>query len=180
MSTLKMNGHGFTYETLPDDIMLAPWEECDGHGEVSEWTSRSKAPHELLLVKDGHLRRYYDLAASLEIARRDCWGLCDEALEALAMRLGRWPSKREITAESVRRDFEYLRGWCNGQWCYVGVIVTHDETGEGASLWGVEDLNGYPEEVAKELAVEILAGLEEQERQARISKRFNEAMECGL
>ncbi len=56
----------------------------------------------------------------------------------------------------VQRDFDYLRRFLSGDWEYVGVIVTDPETGESASLWGIEsDAREYIDEVSRELIDEI-------------------------
>lgn len=57
-----------------DQDMGAPWEEHDGHGPVSEWTTRDKLPGERVLATDRNHRRYYDFAEACKIARRDGWG----------------------------------------------------------------------------------------------------------
>jgi hypothetical protein len=68
----------------------------------------------------------------------------------------------EITAEAVRRDYEFLRLWANDQWQYVGVVVKlmlEDEDGELVeqddfedALWGVETYLDYHMEQAYENA----------------------------
>ena len=40
--TITVQGRDFAVMVEPDDGMRAPWEEHDGHGIVSEWTSRDK------------------------------------------------------------------------------------------------------------------------------------------
>lgn len=76
---------------------------------------------------------------------------------------GRDPSKPltpgEIAAEAVQRDFDHLRGWCNGDWNYCGVVITLiEDDDENApieyshALWGIEsNASGYLSEVADEL-----------------------------
>lgn len=126
----------------------APWEECDGHGVVSDWERRSKRPGELILNSDGCGNfRFYDWQASIRIARRDRWSC--------------WCNGDELQ-EAVRRDFEYLRAWCNDEWRYVGVVVfplTEDGDelrSKEQSVWGIEseDLD-YIRETANDLAWEI-------------------------
>ena len=93
---------------------------------------------------------------ALEIARRDGWGLCDADKAKLAKKLGRTPTRGDIVAEAVDRDYEHMRRWCADLWQYVGVIVTHEESGESASLWGVEsEDDDYLERTAHELADDI-------------------------
>ncbi|WP_052007096.1 hypothetical protein [Burkholderia paludis] len=96
---------------------------------------------------------------------------------------GRDPKKPltrgEIRAEAVRRDYEFLRGWCNDQWNYVGVCVMylgkadHDPDTDveldylvSKDLWGIEsNAYDYIKEVAHEHIGEFLAELAD-ERQA--------------
>jgi hypothetical protein len=57
-------------------------------------------------------------------------------------------------------DYEFLRRWCNGDWCYIGVVVTLlDHEGEDVddrSIWGVEsDSHDYLTDTAHELADEL-------------------------
>lgn len=145
-----------------DDSHGAPWEECDGHGEVSGWTSRDKAPGERLLHSDRQSKRYYDFAKTIKIAKRDGWGLGNDALASLAQSLGRMPTVKEIIAAAVEKDFEYLRTWCNDEWHYCGVVVTHPDSGERESLWGIEDNEyDYLNDVAHELAGEIARRLDD-------------------
>lgn len=134
--------------TFPyDEAMQAPWIEHDGHGIVSEWTTREKAPGERVLVRDRHSYRYYDVQASLKKARKEGW-------DAPPYGEG---TKRQQAVRAVERDYEYLRGWCNDEWHYCGVVVKRlDRPGDDA-LWGIEDnADEYLVEVAYELADEIL------------------------
>ena len=62
--------------------------------------------------------------------------------------------------QAVEREFDRLRGWCNDDWRYVGVIVTlldvdGEPTDESESLWGVDDDGDYKDVVAGELASEL-------------------------
>ena len=65
----ERGGRTFTFRTEYDDSREAPWEEEDGHGVVSEWTTRDKAPGERVLIADRSRKRYYDIAATMRIAR---------------------------------------------------------------------------------------------------------------
>ena len=51
-----------------DEWYGAPWEECDGHGPVSEWTTRDKAPGERVLYADRRSKQFYDFATAVEWA----------------------------------------------------------------------------------------------------------------
>lgn len=156
---------GATYRvTLEhDDSHGAPWEECDGHGVVSGWErGYCDTPRDCwVLVSDRGGKRFYNWRETLAIAKRDGWGLAPDALAKLAKQLGREPSARDIRKAAVRADFDYLSGWANDQWSYVGVIVElmdedNEPTGESESLWGVESYcSEYIAEVALELAGQI-------------------------
>lgn len=161
--TFEHRGREFTFRTEHDDSHGAPWEECDGHGSVSEWkrhpfghgTKPPKAPGERILVWERGSYRTYDFAETIRIAKRDGWGLASKDEAEMAQKLGRAPTHGEICAEAVERDFCFLAGWCNNEWSYIGVIVKH-ESGACESLWGIESCSGeYLEEVAHELADEI-------------------------
>lgn len=156
--TFERGGRTFRVEHPYDDCADAPWDREDGHGPVTEWTSRAKAPGERILNSDRSSYRYYDFQEAMRIARRDGWGLCPEDIAKLEAKLKRKPTKGDICAEAVERDYEHLRRWCNDQWSYVGVVVrlVDEDCEESESLWGIEsDAYDYLAEVAHELADEI-------------------------
>ncbi len=72
------NGNSYTATIESDDHAGAPWEEHDGHGGVSDWTTRDKLPGELVLSEYGPSKRFYDFAGACRIARRDGWGYLPE------------------------------------------------------------------------------------------------------
>lgn len=146
----------------------APWLEHDGHGPVSDWTTRAKRPGELLLHSDGPHKRYYDFAQACRIARRDGWGISDAALQELRGPTRRvvaseyhvengirqdkltWEdcaprkvTKRMIASASAMSDYESLKAWCNDEWYWgrIVVTVTHTESEielASDSLWGID------------------------------------------
>lgn len=147
---LEHKGRLFNVEIVRDEDMGPPWKEHDGHGIISDWTKRPKGPRELVLWRaSGGACIYYDVDETLKIAKRDSWG----------------PG---TPAEAARADYERMRGWCNDEWYWVGVVVTllkadddapdgYFETKHGASLWGIEsDAGEYLNEVAKELAEQLI------------------------
>lgn len=142
---------GFQVEIIPDDSYNSyrePWEEENGHGPVSEWTTRPKRPSERVLCSDRSSHRYYDFGAAVRIAKRDGWST--EKARAAGL-----PKGSQAVA-AVEEDFRRLQRFCEGDWYYVGVQVTDTETGLSASLWGIEsDSDEYLEEVAEELSEEI-------------------------
>lgn len=113
----------FVVSIQHDDDATPPWERSEGHGPVTEWTSRDKSPGERVLASDGRSKRFYDWQEAVAMAKRDGWGLSAEDKARLAARLGREPTRKEIAVEAVELDFEFLRRWCNDQWYYVGVCL---------------------------------------------------------
>lgn len=159
---IRAKGRTFVIAVVPDSDMGPPWEEHDGHGPVSDWTSRDKEPGELILNQERGSRRFYDFAAACDIARRDGWNA--EPLNVP----GETPRQR--AAKAARADFERLRAWCNDSWQWVGVCLfelPRDGVERSAShvadsapfgilahwaLWGIEsDSPDYHAEVAREL-----------------------------
>lgn len=141
--------------TIHDDSATgAPWQRDDGHGPVSEWTTRDKKAGERILNSDRDSKRYYDFAEAVKIAKRDGWGIVNSE----GMTAG------QIAEAAAQHDYEVLRAWCNDEWCYVGISVTVFKNGielGDASLWGVEmnypgSNNAYLAEVANELLPEAL------------------------
>lgn len=146
MSTMNYNGTFYRVSIEPDECMGEPWEEHDGYGVVSEWTTRSKRPGERVLCTDGQFKRYYDFAETCRIARRDGWNAEPYSTTETA---------RQKAAKAVEADFRHLRAWCNDEWSWVGVVVTAPD-GETASLWGIESSDAkYLQTVAAELAEEL-------------------------
>lgn len=146
-------GHTFVVRIECDDAMGAPWKEHDGHGPVSDWTTRAKMPGERVLASDRRQRCYYDFAEAVKIAKRDGW-------DAPPYSTG---TRGQRAARAAEADFRRLQAWCNGDWSWIGVVVQRvcdccgGPTGETQSLWGIESYAGdYLDEVARELADELL------------------------
>lgn len=115
---------------------------------MSHWRNKdTKQPGERLLHSDRGSCRFYDWQGAIAIAKRDGWGLDDDGQAQLAKSLRKSVDQLtagEIREEAVRRDFEYLRGWCNDEWHYVGYTATiADEDGNDVdyddSCWGFDD-----------------------------------------
>lgn len=193
MEQLTINGIEFTVSIESDSDQGTPWENEDGHGPVSEWTSRYKEPGELTLCKDRGKARFYDFAAACKQARKEGWGFLpgkmivdrfahhgkrkfrafvrfghadqvgygpdrNAAVSNLYAKHRATMTARQYAAGAAMADYDRLRAWCAGDWQYVGVIVTCSATGESESLWGIEsDSDDYLEEVAKELAEQIIS-----------------------
>lgn len=170
--TFTHEGRTFVVHIEADDDGTAPWEREDGHGPVTQWTSRSKLPGEWILDSGRGCHLFYDSQEATRIAKRDKWGISDDERAALVEKLGREPTAGEVTAAAVRRDFEYLRGWCNDDWHYVGVCVRHVSQNEDEkytyALWGIEsDCDDYIQETAHELAAQCAKALDSEAAQLR-------------
>lgn len=145
--TQVIDGYTVHVSIHHDENMGEPWKENDGHGIVSEWVSRSKSPGELVLCSDrSRFKRFYDFSATLELAKRDGWGLNPEAKDKLAATLGRKPTAMEIRVQAVNLDFQYCKGYCNDDWHWLG-YTTQIETPQGNSIqgdscWGFEGVEG--------------------------------------
>jgi hypothetical protein len=133
--TFQHEGHTFTLHLAPDECNGPPWKEEDGHGVVSEWTTRDKHPGERTLCSDRSSKRFYDWQATMKIAKQDGWG----------------PSP----VEAVEADFKRLRAWCNSEWYYMVIGVEFRDRTEW--LGGVESDSDYYMKVAHDLADELLA-----------------------
>jgi hypothetical protein len=143
--------------TVQHDLHMGePWKEHDGHGQVSEWTTRGKRPGELVLCSDSGSHRYYDFRAAKKTALADGWNCKPYDIA------GETPRQR--AARAARHDYEVLRAWCNDEWTWCGVIVTASRAGIElgcASLWGIEcnypdSDNSYLRDVANELSGEAI------------------------
>lgn len=148
-----------------DPDMGPPWREHDGHGDVSDWKSKDdKRPGERLLSGDGGSYRFYDWQGAIETAKRDGWGISDEAKTAVAKKKGKPVSsltRGEIIEAAVQFDFDYLASWCNNEWRWIGYTTEYSrDDGETwqdgrASCWGFDDEKYMLESAFGELEAEI-------------------------
>ena len=140
--TFIRDGFTVTARIEPDDCGEAPWIADEGHGPVTDWTTRSKRAGERILNQDRGVFRYYDFAEACKIALRDGWNCAQNRTDA---------------AKAAEEDFRRLRAWCNNDWTYVGVVLSVARNGvtldnHAASLWGIEsDCGDYLAEVAEDL-----------------------------
>lgn len=157
-ATVEVEHEGFRIvATLHhDETTGAPWDEHDGHGPVSEWTTRDKLPGERVLSEIRRLKRYYDFAEAMRIAKRDGWG------QDIPYRT---PGIARQVA--VEQDFAALKAWCNDEWFWCGVSVNVYKSGikltddYAHALWGIEcnypgSDNSYLTEVATDYIPEAL------------------------
>lgn len=61
----------------------------------------------------------------------------------------------------MEQDYRYLKGFCEGSWYYLGVVVTCLETEQSSSLWAIESNSpeSYFREIEQELISELLIAL---------------------
>lgn len=156
--TRTVDGKEYTFSVIADedDDNTPPWERHDGHGVISEWERRDKAPDEIILDSFGSASRFYDFKATCAIALRDGW-------DAAPYNDGRETPKQQA-AKAALADFKNLKAWCDNDWRYIGVVVTlldcdGEKTNIKESLWGIEsNASDYLNIVADELAGEVMAG----------------------
>lgn len=183
------NGVAYVATIVHSDMHGAPWEEEDGHGDVSEWTTRDKLPGELVLSEDGRSKRFYDFAGACKIARRDGWGFlpgvlkyekradcwhawCEgfdgkehistdvnRAISAVYKEHRESMTPRAYAAGAAMADYDRLRRWCADQWCYIGVVVRR--AGDCTCCGETESLWGI-ESDAGEYVREVATELAEQ------------------
>lgn len=148
MKTIERDGLRFKVITEQDNDADGPWVDY-GHGPVRSTHVRShngysvKRGGELRLNKDGAL---YDYQEACKIALRDGWSGC---------------KTREEAAQAARDDYEHLRAFVNGEWSYLGVIVTlldvdGNETDAVQSLWRVDENGSEVDSVASDLVGQCL------------------------
>lgn len=150
---------GVTYrsEYHFDHYQGAPWENDYGHGVVTRaelnWYTGliDKKPGQVVLHRGGRNEHsyLYDFADAMKTAKRDGWNAKPYDAPNAALR-------------AVNADIEFLRGWCAGDWHYMGVVVFPlNEDGDelrsqSQSLWGIESCSGdYIREVTNELIDEL-------------------------
>ena len=161
--TITVQGRDFAVLVEPDDGMRAPWEEYDGHGIVSEWTSRDKRPGERVLSRDRSSYRYYDVAATMRKARAEGWGS------------NLTGSVRERAAKAVEADFGYCQRWANGDWYWAVIIIAPliaDDTPDPDNCDAQGGVESFAwEEIARSMAEDMIAAerREATERAAALS-----------
>ena len=112
---VTFNGRDYRVNFEQDDDHGAPWEDCDGHGIVSEWTTRDKRPGERVLNSDGRSKRFYDVQATMQLAQQECWSLSDKEMAELLEKLARPRIVRRVVESryhvenGIRKD--YITEW---------------------------------------------------------------------
>lgn len=163
-NSFEIDGVEFGWVEEQDGDCRAPWDEHDGHGVIREVSLRyndhpEKHPGEVAIHKNHGTAWLYDVKATTALAKKDGWGLGDEAKAELVERLKREPTKKEITAEAVANDMEFCRKYLNDEICWWSVSCwAADKPDDIKYLGGILDESGAPyiEECAKDLAAQII------------------------
>ena len=153
-----VHGRKVRIEWQYDQHSGEPWKECDGNGPVSEWRPKdSKKPGERELLRDGASRRFYDWEAAIKQARKEGWGLGINGFTKLMCDLRRVPTAKQVRERAVKNNYDWIKGWCNDDWHWCGIVVTDVDSGVERSLWSIESTNehGYHEEIISDLAEEM-------------------------
>ena len=162
--TFTYRGCKFRVDFQPDYDAEPPWGNDCCRGIVSDWTTRDKRPGEMLLHSYRGHKRYFDFQAVVAKAKEEGWN-CEPYKTG---------TKGERAHRAAMAEYKYLRAWCNNDWCYVGVVVTRVGHGnkdyESDSLWGVETWMDYHQQVARDLAREIVHGMVNARRKARAER----------
>ncbi len=174
---------GYTFRVkISYDENDQPWEQEDGHGPVTDWVRRAKHPSEWVLCSDHGSSRYYNFQEAMQTAKIDGWDTPPYGVG----------TKGERALRAVTADYDYLRKWCSGYWCYVTLHVTLlKEEGFGFLVaTKYEDVfggiacdhsqNGPWMECAKDMADDLISQAERDAEDERVENRFRDAMECGV
>jgi len=158
LDIFEHEGKRFRVYIEPDDCGDTPWERSEGHGKVRTISEHyrcdttQKKPGERVLYTGGNKVWLYDWQDACKQARKDGWNA--PPYDA--------PNRIE---RAVQADFDFLRGWLNDDWWYVGVCVAMvNEDDEDITekytnaLWGIEsNADEYLDETAHELAGQVEA-----------------------
>jgi hypothetical protein len=125
-------GNQFRVDYLFENCSELPWEHCDGHGQVSNWTRRDKKPGEIILHTDHSSKRFYDMQGAIKTAKAEGWS-CDAVLPTDT------PSQKAVKA--AQADFDNLRAWCNSDWWYCCLHVIMVDS-DGDEMEGYDDYLG--------------------------------------
>ena len=158
---IKAGRYSVRVRIEPDDCMLEPWKEQDGHGPVSEWRRKdSKAPGERILCEDRGQALFYDFAAAVALARKDGW-------DTPPYKTG---TAGECAARAAEADFDRLRRYCAGDWYYVSVGVELSLAGDVLAMdWigGVESDGDWWRECAADMANDAIHTSETERRERK-------------
>lgn len=137
---------GYTVVYYYDQDADAPWASSEGHGPVRKSTQThrrygqgDKKPGERPLNRPdrNEYQFYYDWKEACRLSRKDVWNT--EPYDA--------PNRVQ---RAVQADFDFLRGYLNDAWCYVGIVVSKGGD-EVDACWGFETNQEYHRAAAREM-----------------------------
>lgn len=156
--TLTILGVDCLIGYFQDQDADAPWDMSEGHGPVRKtntphWRRHAgKKPGERPLnqADRNEYQFYYDWQEAIKLAKRDGWNT--EPYDA--------PNR---VARAVQADFDFLRGYVNGNWEYVGIVCTildadGEKTDVADSCWGCETFGDYHLTSGTDMATELVNG----------------------
>ena len=140
-----IEGRVYNIDFFPDQSMGPPWEEHDGHGAVSEWTTRSKRPGERIIAAHHNSRQFYDYDGAIKKAKAEGWSVANSE--------GMTPA--QIATAAVEADFKYLKSYIDGVWAWA-VVRTTAPNGDSNCLGGIQSNDQeYINQCGIDLAVEM-------------------------
>lgn len=159
--TIEIDCYTFRVEFSQEDCPDFPWENSDCHGPVRKSTRHhidgrsDKAPGERPLNSPdrNEYQFYYDWAEACRIAKRDVWNT--QPFDA--------PNKVQ---RAVQADYDYLRRYLSGDWQYVFITVTCEETGDSDSIGMVETYNDYHCDMARDMAKDLAISIAGENKEA--------------
>jgi hypothetical protein len=181
--TLEHSGITVQIRYEPDYDHGAPWDEDCGHGDIRQvncsWGRPDKLPGEVILYSHRGSYWLYDYQGAIKKAKVDGWG-CRQVDKFGEPRPPL--TKNQVAAQAVEEDMDFLRGYLQGDWGYVGIIVTAlDEDGEELgqdSCWGFETHRDYHLEMGQEMA-EALAKQVYEDKEAEAAAAALEELEVA-
>lgn len=156
-TTFTYKGRTFHFVTEPDPDSPPPW----GYSPVvdalvTDWTTRSKRPGELVLNTYHSVKRFYDFQGACNLALAEGW-------DAPPYNTDKRETPRQQAAKAALVDFNRCKAWCEGAWCYELLSVWLEEDPDNKQyLGGVESDAGDASilECAHNLAEDICHDLE--------------------
>lgn len=158
---VENDGHGVVEElewlSLPELIEEAELRASDGEDAWFVRVIELRSMRELALSRtNNRCDTYYNWIASYHKAEQEGWGMGPDWKAANPN-----ATREDELRAAVDADYDYLRGWYNGDWCYMLLTVTElGENGDVAdiSLGGIESLQSDEElqEYVDDLIAELL------------------------
>ncbi len=119
------------------------WEDCHGVTERMDWNPTNEEQLEQHIIdEEPELEEETRLRMMRMLARPSNWrdsGLYYDFMKSCELARTEWGVAPDKVVEVVERDFAYLKGWYDEDWCWVSIgVAPIDEDGEI-----MEDYRGY-------------------------------------